>query len=107
MLPPSFAKLKIDVDELIPHLSNARELYTARSAVSRTANQLYGTMLDVMDDDSDMSDYLMEDDAASVEEGDLELGAEVIRAGESESGSEEETEGESQSIAGSGLDAGA
>jgi hypothetical protein len=106
-LPPSFDKLKIDVEELVPHLSNARELYTAKSAVSKTANQLYGTMLDVTDDDDDMSDYLIEDDAAMVEEGDMELGAEAIRAGEADSDSEDESSGEWGQVESSGLDASA
>ncbi len=106
-LPPTYSKLKIDVDELIPHLSNARELYTAKSAVSKTANQLYGTMVDVIEDSGDMEDCMLEDDAAMIEEGDMELEAEALRQGEGDSDGDDENSGQTSAVAGSELDASA
>jgi hypothetical protein len=104
-LPPSFAKLKIDVAELAPHLSNARELYTAKSAVSRTANQLYGTMLDVVEDSDEFTDDML-DEGAMVEEGDLALGAEGVQTTDAVSDTEESAS-ESSQIGSCGLNASA
>lgn len=105
-LPPAYAKLTIDVDELIPHLSNARELYTAKSAVSKTANQLYGTMVDVLQNSGDMDDCMLEDDAAMIEEGDMELGAEALHSADDDSDADDDS-GELGAVAGSELDASA
>jgi len=76
-IPAAYAKLAVDVDELLPHLSNARELYSATSAVGRNALQLYGTMVDVLDDDMDMDDSVMEDDMSIIEETEIEREAAV------------------------------
>jgi hypothetical protein len=105
-LPPAYAKLTIDVDELVPHLSNARELYTAKSAVSKTANQLYGTMVDVLQDSGDMEDCMLEDDAAMIEEGDMELEAEAVRSDDHDEDAGDESS-ELGGVAGSELDASA
>jgi len=114
VLPPSFSKLKLDVEQLIPHLSNAYELYTPKSAVSRTANQLYGTMLDVVEDSDELTDDMLddgtgmiEDDAAMIEEGDIELEAEALRTGEVNADADGDESGEWGQVAGSELDASA
>jgi hypothetical protein len=105
-LPPSFAKLNVDVTELAQHLSNAHELYTAKSAVSRTANQLYGTMLDVVEDSDEFSDDMLGEDVM-VEEGDLELGAEGIQPMDSGVDADQDSSGESGQVASIGFSASA
>jgi hypothetical protein len=100
-IPAAYAKLPVDVDELLPHLSNAKELYSARSAVGKNALQLYGTMVDVLDDDMDMDDSVMEDDMSIIEETEIEREAAV------ENRDEESTEGDSpdgMQVAGAAFD---
>jgi hypothetical protein len=106
-LPPSFAKLPVEVDELLPHLSNARELYSAKSAVARNAQQLYGTMVDLMDDALNMDDSVMEDDMSLIEEGELEHEAAVEKDSDVEESSAETNAGETMQVAGASLDASA
>jgi hypothetical protein len=55
-IPVAFHSLKLDLPELMFHLANSKEIYTARAAIGGNANQLHGTMLNVLDSDDDDGD---------------------------------------------------
>jgi hypothetical protein len=99
-IPAAYAKLPVDVAELLPHLSNARELYSAKSAVGKNALQLYGTMVDVLDDD--MDDSMIEDDMSIIEETEIEHEA-VVHVGDEPSA--EGDSADSMQVAGTAFDA--
>ena len=103
-MPAGFAKLKLDLPELIEHLSNAKELYTAYSVVSKTANQMYGTMLDILDEGGvDDGEDIAEEDSGMIAEADMESKLESLEnEGNTESAGDEIGE-----AAGAGLDASA
>jgi hypothetical protein len=72
-MPVGFARLKLDLPELIEHLANAKELYTAYSVVSKTANQMYGTMLDILEEGGiDDSEEFTEEEMGVIGETDME-----------------------------------
>jgi hypothetical protein len=100
-MPAGFARLKLDLPELIEHLSNAKELYTAYSVVSRTANQMYGTMLDILEEGGiDDGEEFTEEEMGIIGETDAEAKIESM-----ESDVAEESGDELGQVAGAGLDA--
>lgn len=67
-IPAAFHSLKLDLPELMLHLANSKEIYTARAAIGGNANQLHGTMLNMLDDDGGDDEMIGELDEEGPEE---------------------------------------